>query len=55
MTLTDNEGGRGASAEPQLPRRGQYFTSWEAPMPEVGRWLGSSRASFRAWKADPPT
>jgi hypothetical protein len=40
MTLTDNEGGGGASAEPQLPRRGQYFTSWEAPMPEVGEVAG---------------
>jgi hypothetical protein len=41
MTLTDKDGASGASApEPQLPRRGQYFTSWDAPMPEVGEIAG---------------
>jgi hypothetical protein len=32
MTLTND---RSAVAEPKLPRRAQFFTSWDAPMPEL--------------------
>ena len=37
MTLTDNDP---AAAEPKLPRRGQFFTSWDAPMPDPGEISG---------------
>jgi hypothetical protein len=41
MTLTNKDGGAEATtAEPQLPRRAQFFTSWDAPMPAAGEIAG---------------